>query len=208
MQNKISYIKRAVRSLKTGCIFCVLLTLTACTGEDINIETVKETEAVPEEMTSEETTRNDPGTIYVYVCGAVENEGVYELSSDSRVTDALDMAGGYREDAFRGYVNLAEKLSDGQRIYIPTEQEVEKNEIVISTGTGDDASKDDNGLIDINKADKEALTTLSGIGDSRAEDIIAYRESSGGFGTIEDIKNVSGIGEATFDRIKDRITVN
>ena len=225
MQKKITYKRFCLRSLITLLLCVLFLMLSACSGEDISIETVKEpTESPSEEVTGEaesestDSTDNEetasesenPETIYVYVCGAVKNEGVYELKADSRVTDALDMAGGYRDDAFRGYVNLAEKLSDGQRIYIPTEQEVEKDKIVISTGLGADGSEDpgSDGPVNINLADRDQLKTLSGIGDSKAEDIIAYRESSGGFGSIEDIKNVSGIGDATFNRIKDRITVN
>ena len=225
MQKKTTYKRFCLRSMITLLICVLFLMLSACSGDEISIETVKEsTESLSEEVTGQvegvstdntdnEETANEPDNpenIYVYVCGAVKNEGVYELKADSRVTDALDMAGGYSDDAFRGYVNLAEKLSDGQRIYIPTEKEVEKDKIVISTGLGADGSEDpgEDGPVNINRADKDLLKTLSGIGDSKAEDIIAYRESSGGFGSIEDIKNVSGIGDATFNRIKDRITVN
>ncbi len=152
--------------------------------------------------------------VYVYICGAVVNEGVYELPSDSRIQDALELAGGYSEDAYRGYVNLAAGLTDGERIYFPTIQEVNDGKIFLESG-GDSSSDNVGGLngsgddqkININTAGRDELMTLSGIGESKADDIIAYREVSGGFSSIEDIKNVSGIGDATFNRLKDKIYV-
>ncbi len=167
-----------------------------------------------------------PETVYVYVCGAVMNEGVYELPGDSRIKDALEMSGGYSEDAYRGYVNLAEGLYDGERIYFPTVQEVNdgapagvSGENGNAGGKGTDVSSesgatgsggyssDERSKVNINSAGKEELMTLPGIGESKAEDILSYRETEGGFGSIEDIQNVSGIGAATFSRLKDRIDI-
>ena len=143
-------------------------------------------------------------TITVYVCGAVVQEGVYELPTGSRISDALLMAGGYDENALHGYVNLAERLEDGERIYFPDYQELEELGIVpIST-----TESSESGLVNINTADAEMLKTLPGIGDAKAADIIAYREEHGAFSSIEDIKNVSGIGESIYNRISSGITVN
>ncbi len=169
-----------------------------------------------------EETASDSGRLCVYVCGAVVNEGVYELPPDSRVSDALRMAGGYSDEALKGYVNLAEKLNDGERIYIPNKIEIDDLNILIDqdasaskgaskgaseeeTETGSKSSED--GMVNINTADAETLQTLPGIGETKATEIIAYRDEHGAFGSIEDIKNVSGIGEGTFSRISSRIKV-
>ena len=143
-------------------------------------------------------------TITVYVCGAVVQEGVYELPAGSRISDALLMAGGYDENALHGYVNLAERLEDGERIYFPDYQELEELGIVPISST----ESSESGLVNINTADAEMLKTLPGIGDAKAADIIAYREEHGAFSSIEDIKNVSGIGESIYNRISSGITVN
>ena len=153
-------------------------------------------------------------TICVYVCGAVAQEGVYELPNGSRLADALEAAGGYAENAVHGYLNLAEPLVDGERIYFPYLDEEETLDMASGAESdlkSDFKSKSDtksiNGLVNINTASIDELKTLSGIGDSRAEDIVAYREANGSFSSIEDIKNVSGIGESIFSKIKPYITV-
>lgn len=153
-------------------------------------------------------------TICVYVCGAVAQEGVYELPNGSRLADALEAAGGYAENAVHGYLNLAEPLVDGERIYFPYLDEEETLDMASGAEAdlkSDFKSKSDtksiNGLVNINTASIDELKTLSGIGDSRAEDIVAYREANGSFSSIEDIKNVSGIGESIFSKIKPYITV-
>lgn len=140
--------------------------------------------------------------IRVYVCGAVANPGVVEIPQGSRVEDALEAAGGFGADAGREAVNLADWVSDGQKLYFPTEEEAQEAGLP-ETGTDTDAS----GLVNINTADVAALCTLSGIGESRAQDIIAYREANGGFGSCEDIMNVPGIKTAVYEKIKDKITV-
>ena len=144
----------------------------------------------------------DKTTICVYVCGAVAQEGVYELPDGARLADALESAGGYAENAVHGYLNLAEPLVDGERIYFPYLDEEES----LDMASGDH-SESGSGLVNINTAGADELKTLSGIGDSRAADIIAYREANGSFGSIEDLMNVSGIGESIFNKIKPYITV-
>ena len=151
--------------------------------------------------------------VSVYICGAVCNEGVYELNPDCRIQDALKMAGGYTDDAVRGYINLAEKLVDGERIYFPHEGELDDTSVMKETsnpqylGVPEAVNSDGTEKINLNTADKETLMKLSGIGERKAEDIIAYRESHGGFTSIDELTNVSGIGSSTFSKLEDMITV-
>jgi competence protein ComEA len=137
--------------------------------------------------------------IRVYVCGAVANPGVVEIPQGSRVEDALEAAGGFGAEAGREAVNLADWVSDGQKLYFPKEGEAVEE----PQAQADSAS----GLVNINTADVAALCTLPGIGESRAQDIISYREANGGFGACEDIMKVSGIKTAAYEKIKDKITV-
>lgn len=138
-------------------------------------------------------------TIRVYVCGAVANPGVVEIPQGSRVEDALKAAGGFGAEAGREAVNLADWVSDGQKLYFPKEGEA-LEEIAVEAESAP-------GLVNINTADVAALCTLPGIGESRAQDIISYREANGGFGACEDIMKVSGIKTAAYEKIKDKITV-
>ncbi len=170
------------------------------------------TEDTTEETTAGETTSDaveeqetESGAVYVYVCGAVNNPGVYELSSDSRVYEALEMAGGITDDAAATALNLAERIYDGQQIYVPTWEEFQEG--WTSSSAAEEAG-DASALININTATKEELMTLTGIGETRAESIIAYREENGPFAAIEDLMLVSGIKEASFEKIKDYITVD
>lgn len=137
--------------------------------------------------------------IRVYVCGAVANPGVVEIPQGSRVEDALEAAGGFGAEAGREAVNLADWVSDGQKLYFPKEGEAVEE----PQAQADSAS----GLVNINTADVAALCTLPGIGESRARDIISYREANGGLGACEDIMKVSGIKTAAYEKIKDKITV-
>ena len=135
--------------------------------------------------------------IYVFVCGAVKRPGVVALPGGSRAQDGVLAAGGMREDADPNYVNLAALLSDGEKLYIPTREEsadLQKEE-------------EQSGLVNINTAGSAELCTLPGIGESRAADIISYREANGRFGAIEDIMKVNGIKESVFSKIKELITV-
>lgn len=139
-------------------------------------------------------------TIYVYICGNIQNPDVYALSKNSRLVTLIDMAGGFTQDADRNILNLAKVLEDGERIYVPSIEEAHTYEWKADTETK-------SGKIDLNRATKEELMELRGIGASRAEDIIAYRESCGGFQKIEDIMQVSGIKQSVFEKIKDSIEV-
>lgn len=181
------------------------------------MEQSPETDPVsPEEMvqTAAENA-TEPIELYVHVCGAVEAPGVYALPEGSRVVDAVEAAGGTLESASEESLNQALPVTDGMQIYVPTMEEAEKSQEWIHTGErsgqpGSAAVSESNGStgkININTADVTTLCTLPGIGESRASSIVAYREEHGGFSTIEDIMKVSGIKDAAFGKIKDKICV-
>ena len=132
--------------------------------------------------------------------------GVYKMAAGARVFEVLECAGGMREDAAKDYLNQAQLLSDGEQIYVPTQEEVQKNDLPVSSDNKESGITAD-GKVDINLATKEELMTLSGIGESRAESIITYRQSQGNFQSIEDLMNVDGIKEGIYEKIKDSITV-
>ena len=152
---------------------------------------------------------------YVYVCGAVNAPGVYELPVGSRVYEAIAKAGGMTEEADGRSLNQAAPVADGQQITVYTREEVEtlrKSGGAVGTespsgSAGPDLSAGESGKqkININTADREELMTLKGIGAARAEAIITYREEHGAFSRIEDIMNVEGIKEKAFAKIRDDI---
>ncbi|MCT4594852.1 MAG: ComEA family DNA-binding protein [Anaeromicrobium sp.] len=129
--------------------------------------------------------------IIIDICGSIKNPGIIELKENSRVADAIQMAGGFRQDVDRLKVNLAKKLIDGEQIYIP------------SINDKDQSTEDKK--VNINLATKEELINLNGIGESLAVRIIEYRSNYGNFEKINDIMNVTGIGSKKFDSIKDFI---
>lgn len=156
----------------------------------------KSPSSVLEETGGTETEKgNEEATICVYVCGAVKNQGVYDLSAGSRVYEAVEAAGGFEENADREAVNQAEVLEDGMQLTIPTKQE----------GKEAEEAKDDK--VNLNTATKEELMSLSGVGEAKADSIINYREQQGKFKRIEDIMLISGIKEGLFRKIKDFIKV-
>ena len=144
-------------------------------------------------------------TIYVYVCGAVKCPGVYELLADSRANDAVEAAGGFSEGADETFVNLAAKIDDGTKLMIPTKDEVANGTIAENSVNISDSCS--NGLININKATKEELKTIPGIGEKVADRIVSYREKNGNFSCKEDIMKISGIKEKLFSKIEEYITV-
>ena len=174
-------------------------------SEEKQVDTVQETAAAKQQPEISEI----PETIYVDICGAVTSPGVYELPYGSRVFQAIEKAGGYLPEAAASYLNRAKGLSDGQQIYVPTQAEVDSQMIQV-TEDGQEASGEDTGTeqkIDLNTADVSQLTTLTGVGESKALAIIAYREENGPFTSIEDIMNVPGIKEGTYEKIKDKIAI-
>ena len=165
-----------------------------------------------------EEAESEPAVWMVHICGAVNRPGVYTFPEGSRVCDAVEAAGGLSEDAAESLLNQAALLSDGLQIVVPTLEEAKglsrqtaSSGIFSSgiSGAGSAAGSEEagNGLVNINTATLEELMTLPGIGQTRAEAIVAYRDEQGGFQSIEDIMNVSGIKEGSFAKLKDRITV-
>lgn len=169
--------------------------------------------------------------IYVYVCGAVNDEGVYFLEEGDRVYKAIELAGGFRDDADTTVLNQAEMVTDGEMIRVPTTEEgvrlrengqnvsgsvtqtpTQAGGNVSGSGSqtagqvGQDSADNSSGKVNINTATSEDLQTLPGIGSSKAAQIIAYREENGGFSKPEDIMKVSGIKQGSYDKLKDKIT--
>mgnify|MGYP002519540688 CR=1 FL=1 len=181
----------------------LLAGLTGCRKEKAVYDSAAEeivTEATGTETTGTETTGEEKTvSIWVYVCGQVRHPGVYELPEGSRITDAVEAAGGMTEAAAETYLNLAEALSDGQKIEVPSVETAQALEEAAVDGAS--------GLVNLNRATEAELMTLSGIGESKAKEIIRYRESKGGFQKPEDLMNIPGIKEGVFNKIRDQITV-
>lgn len=152
--------------------------------------------------------------LMVDVKGAVKKPGVYEVKPGMRVVDGIELAGGLTESADRKNINMALQLSDQQVVYIPIKGEIKDFDPKHLMGTAGNAGNESlassssaGELVNINTADKNALLTLNGIGDKKADQIISYREEQGGFKTIDDLKQVQGIGDKIFAGLKDSITV-
>ncbi len=187
-----------------------------CGGETIVVsepsESVKDeknaaSENVPSEEKTESVTSADK--IIVYVCGAVENPDVYELDPGARINDALEAAGGFSGDADMNMINLAEPVSDGQRVYFPVQgEDMTGDSQDMNAALETDIYGDDTSLVNINKAGVSELTQLPGIGETRAGQIVEYRETHGKFSSKEDLKNVSGIGDSTYEKLESHITVD
>lgn len=145
------------------------------------------------------------GILYVYICGAVTSPGVYQLAEGSRLFEVIDAAGGMQETADVTSQNLARVVQDGEQIQILTKEEAQelKKSGVLAAGSVEQKQ----GLVNINTASVQELTTLTGIGESRALAIIAYREEHGLFQSVDGIKKVTGIKEGLFEKIKSQITV-
>ena len=143
--------------------------------------------------------------IFVYVCGAVQKPGVYEFLPGQRICDAIAAAGGLSEQAAGDSLNQAEVLSDGQMLRVLTTEEAAAATVQPGQETAE-SSRD--GRVDINTADASALMSLPGIGQSKADAIIAYRNEHGAFKAPEELMNISGIKEGVYQKIKDSIKVN
>ena len=144
-----------------------------------------------------------PQTIKVHIAGSVLNEGIVELEEGARIADAIEAAGGITPDANMQNVNLAYKIQDGQKIYIPNANDEPETEIVQS----EEVQLTETGLVNLNTATQTELELLSGIGPSTATKIIEYREQNGKFTSIEELKEVPGIGDSKFTAIESDITV-
>lgn len=186
---------------KLKWIWILFIFLMGCKQEEMIITTDDNRDSLTEEGIREETSSqglSEEELIYVYVCGHVVNPGVYSLLPDGRIVEALELAGGITEDGNPLAINQAECVTDGMTLYVPGMDE--------ATGTDTEADADD-GLININTADKETLMMVPGIGESKAEAIISYRNEYGDFSKVEDLMNISGIKEGVFNKIKDYVKV-
>lgn len=160
-----------------------------------------------------QTSQDTEEIVIVHITGSVKNPGIVKLKEGSRIEDAIEAAGGLTENADISNVNLAYVLDDGIKIKIPNlDDEDIGDEDVLSKDSGEgiiqeDEKKTNTNIVNINKATENELSTLPGIGNSLATRIVEYRKQNGNFKTIEDIKNVSGIGESKFANIKDFISI-
>ena len=189
-------------------VLAAALVTAGCAGkgeeslEELSVSAESETE---EEGAAPQEEQEPAETVYVYVCGAVNAPGVYELNEDARVFEAITLAGGMTAEAAPEAVSQARTVADGEQIYVPTVQEVQMQ----GSGVEDivTGNADVSGKININTAGKEELMTLTGIGEAKAQSILDYREEHGKFGSIEDLMLIEGIKEGVFNKIKEDITI-
>ncbi len=181
-----------------------------------------ETETGPGSISGTDQTESPAPVCYVHICGEVCRPGVYELAEGSRIFQVLEMAGGFTEEAAVSYLNLAQEISDGMKIVVPSVSEAEAQEAgsqadfsagvyeetaPAAAGMSADSRDASGGKVNLNTADKAALMTLPGIGEAKADAILRYRQEHGPFEKIEDIMLVPGIKEAAFEKMRDDITV-
>jgi competence protein ComEA len=190
-----------------GGLVCLLLLLSIVLGGDKEAKkpaTASETLVFSKEETNEEHQKKEEAElpIVIDVKGSVQNPGIYTMKDGERIDDAINKAGGFTKNAEVAAVNLAQKVTDEMVVYVPSEGEKELTSIPVG---GTDTEK--SALININNAQSEELQKLNGVGPSKAEAIITYREENGPFKAPEDIMNVSGFGEKSFEKIKEQITV-
>ena len=143
-------------------------------------------------------TSQDNAKIYVFITGCIEKPDVYEVDEGTRLYTLVELAGGFTEDADTQYLNMAEQIKDGSRIIVYSKEEAASAKQTVH-------EEQEETVVNINQADKNTLMTLPGIGESKADAIIRYREEHGNFTAIEDIMNISGIKQGAFDKIKDFI---
>lgn len=191
----------------------LLTTVSACNNKTVYLETSadegagemeqEQTEADGRKESPEEETQET--LCYVYICGAVAKPGVYAVPSHARVYEVISLAGGLLAEAGEQAVNQAREVVDGEMIRVPTKEELSAG--AAEQSFGDEGTEAQDGRVDINRADAAELMTLPGIGASKADSIISYREENGAFSSIEDIMNVEGIKEGVFNRMKEHIKV-
>ncbi len=198
------------RKLRTGAMQLLVCGALLCgcaqkTEEPVWIEeTAQIVEMQSQEEPQQDVKQEETSVYRVHVCGSVCVPGVYELSGDCRIVDAVDAAGGFLEEASPSSLNLAMPLTDGMQVYVPSMEEAQS--MTMGGAAAFDHSEAD-GRVNINTAGEAELCTLPGIGSSRAQSIIAYREENGGFTEETQIMNVPGIKDAAYAKIKDRIKV-
>lgn len=231
-KNMIYFIKKYFKYIFTFFICIMLFVIVYENNNNIEKVSAKENNSI----TKKEVKKESDSTVFVDVKGAVNNPGVYELESGKRVINAINKAGGLSSNANSININLSKKLTDEMVIIVYTKNEIlnyknggntkaiscasnecicpdSNNDACISkTSSGKSSgskvsTNNSNSKVSINSASKEELMTLNGVGEAKAQKIIEYREKNGQFKSIEDIKNVSGIGDSMYEKIKDNITL-
>jgi len=211
--------------IKVLCFSCFCLLAAAC-GERENVyfqtetsvagtqqnEDVAATEIMAENNADDTQTAGSDKKRFVYICGAVNVPGVYEVEQNARLYEVVEAAGGLREDAAEESVNQARQIEDGEMIRILTQEEAaQAGDEEAGEGAENDVkaetANDSDGRINLNLATVAELMTLPGIGQAKADSIVRYREKNGAFSSIEEIKQVEGIKEGVYNRIKDNIKV-
>ena len=193
-----AYIALGIVVAALGVRYLVLPGAAAEAGEPLVLGAVPSAEPSP----------SAPVEVVVYVCGAVRRPGVVKLLAGARVADAIELAGGATPDAELGAVNLAAKVGDGQQIIVPERGSGTAGTATAAATAGSPAAAaGQGGLVNINTASLEELDTLDGVGPSTAQKIIDYRTANGGFTSVEQIKEVPGIGDAKFAALQASITI-
>ena len=195
-------LKKNILLLIMGIAISLVFTGCGSKSKKISLSQEKATQKVEETSVEED--------IFVHVVGEVNAPGIVKVPSGTRLYNVIEKAGGMTKNAQADYLNLADTVKDGQQIRVISKKEYKKLKKKSSGESPSESQGEANksGLININTATAEELQTLSGIGEVRAKAIVEYRTQSGNFSKIEDIKNVSGIGDATFNNIKSMITVD
>lgn len=182
------------RVRKISVLLMFFIFVTGCSG-------TREVKVRQEKMSAVSTSLKE-SKIYVYICGQVKHPGVYQFSKDARIVSAVEAAGGLTSKASPDSINQAQKMKDGQQIYVPS-----KNEDGQKDSSRKEGAESEIGKININTAGKEELMSLPGIGEAKAQLIIAYREEHGPFSNTEDIMKIQGIKEGIYNKLKDDITI-
>lgn len=185
-------------------------------GDGLTQETTEQNKADEPEQKAEDRIQESADALedfcYVHICGAVVRPGVYKLAGGSRIYEAVELAGGFTAEAAESYVNQAGMITDGMKVVIPSVKEakewnIQDTQAGITVDGSEGTRHSTQQKVNLNTASMEELCTLTGIGESRAGSIIAYREQHGGFSAIEEIMQVEGIKEGAFAKIKDKISV-
>ena len=214
---KILLILIGIAIILSGAIFVLYKNNQSKTEEIVDIFKEKEDKEEVTEITGETEEKENIEKIVVDIKGMVANPGVYEVDSTSRINDVIALAGGLIEGADTSMINLAKIVEDEMTIIIYSSKEVlekYKEEVCIcdcplitNDACIEEQESSNNEIININTATTEELTKITGIGEAKAKSIIEYRDQNGKFNNIEEIKNVPGIGDSLFEKIKDYITV-
>ncbi|MDQ0216801.1 competence protein ComEA [Oikeobacillus pervagus] len=210
-----TFIEKYKMILGGGCLifgFILFQYFQSTNIEGTNIQetslSLEEPSMPPSPGREEQEEKNVPKLVMVDVKGAVVKPGMYQGSRDERVYDIIQKAGGFVEDADESKVNFAQKLQDEMIVYVPkVGEEIQGISSPATTTSPSMNGNSEQALININTATSDELQKLPGIGETRAQTIIEYRETNGPFQKIEDLKNISGIGEKTFEKLQDQISI-